>query len=412
MRVLILSQYFAPEPVPKPTELAEELAQRGHEVTVITGVPNYPSGHIYPSYRQVVVRESTHKGIRVVRTFEFPYHGTNAIGRILNYLSFMISAPLGALGGPGWDVMYVWHPPLTVGVAAWIISRIRRVPFAYDVQDIWPEIAVLSGVLKDGWLVRVLARLERFVYRQADHITVVTEGAKANLLRKGVPAKRVSVMPHWIDDEPFSNLSKTRDAVRVERGWTNRFVVMFAGNLGLLQGLETLIDAVASCPTELPIVLCFVGDGTDRARLQTMADARGLAPKIEFLDRQPQSEMPTLLAAADCLLVHLKRSEISHLVIPTKTLAYLASGTPILMAMDGAAADLVRAAEAGWVIPPEDSAAMCTALVALMTQPAESRAAMGRRGQDFVKGTLTRRVVIPQYEALLTSIAKERANTP
>jgi colanic acid biosynthesis glycosyl transferase WcaI len=406
MRVLILSQYFAPEPVPKPTELAEELAERGHDVTVITGVPNYPSGQIYPSYNQVFIRKCTHKGIRIIRTFEFPYHGTNAIGRILNYVSFMISAPLGALGGPGWDVMYVWHPPLTVGVAAWIISRMRRVPFVYDVQDIWPESAVLAGVLREGWLVRVLARMERFVYRQAGHIAVVTDGAKANLIGKGVPAKHVSVMPHWIDDEPFTKLSNSRDTVRVERGWSNRFVVMFAGNLGLAQGLETLIDAVALCPMELPIVLCFVGDGTDRSRLRAMTDSRGLSSKIEFLDRYPQSEMPTLLAAADCLLVHLKRSEISQFVIPTKTLAYLASGTPLLMAMDGAAADLVRAARAGWVIPPEDPAAMCTALVDLMAQPTEARVAMGKRGQEFVKATLTKKVVIPQYEALLTGIAK------
>src|ERR1043166_8822943 len=145
MRVLILSHYYDPEPIPKPAGLARELRYRGHTVCALTGYPNYPTGKLYPGFRLGVVRRQEVDGIPVVRTFEFPHHGKRVVGRLLNYVSFMISAPLGSALIPACDVMYVWHPPLTVGLAAWVIARLRRVPFVYDVQDIWPESVVLSG---------------------------------------------------------------------------------------------------------------------------------------------------------------------------------------------------------------------------------------------------------------------------
>ena len=199
MRVLILSQYYDPEPVPKPSELADGLARRGHDAFVVTGFPNYPSGRIYPDYKLRLIQRQTMAGIEVTRTFEYPYHGKSVLGRLLNYGSFVLSAPLGALLQKRADVMYGWHPPLTVGIAAAIISWARRTPFVYDVQDIWPESAVLSGLMRDGLLVRVMFKLEKFIYRRAAHVLVVTEGARQNLIEKGVPPEKVSVMPHWID---------------------------------------------------------------------------------------------------------------------------------------------------------------------------------------------------------------------
>src|SRR5437016_6845926 len=198
MRVLILSQYYKPEPVPKPGELAEELRRRGHDVTVLTGFPNYPTGRLYPGASLKLLRREEINGVPVTRTFELPYHGQGIIGRFLNYGSFMASAILGGALGLRPDVIYVWHPPLTVGIAAAVIARVRRVPFVYDVQDIWPEAAVISGMLKDGWLIRLISRVERLVYREADHILVVTPGARENLVAKGVPPEKLSVMPDWV----------------------------------------------------------------------------------------------------------------------------------------------------------------------------------------------------------------------
>lgn len=409
MRVLILSQYYAPEPVPKPSELADALVRRGHSVTVLTGLPNYPSGNLYPGFRLRPLARETVDGIPVVRSYEYPYHGTRAIGRMLNYASFMVSAVLASIAVPRVDVIYVWHPPLSVGVAAALIARLRRIGFVYDVQDIWPESAVLSGLLRPGSLVTFMSRLERVVYRFADHLLVVTEGARQNLLSKGVPPARVSVGKHWIDDALFAAPGGPgREATRQEHGWTDRFVLLFAGNIGLVQGLDTVIDAAAALPATSNALIAIVGDGSDRQRLQDRARALGLGDRVQFLSRRPMGEMPALFDAADALLVHLKKSELSRLVIPTKTLAYLAAGRPIVMAMEGAAAEVVSAAGAGVSLPSGDPAALAAAVERLRELSETEREAMGVRARAYLKAHFTRDVVIPEYEAILQRVAASR----
>lgn len=407
MRVLILSQYYAPEPVPKPVELAEALQRRGHEVAVLTGYPNYPSGHLYQGYRLRAAERATIDGIPVVRAFEYPDHGTRALGRITNYLSFMISAPLASLLCPRCDVMYVWHPPLTVGIAAAIIARVRGIRFVYDVQDIWPESALLSGMLQPGMLVRALSWLERVVYRLADHILVVTEGSRQNLIEKGVAADKISVARHWIDDSLFTRATdEQRRLARARYGWHEQFIVLFGGNLGLVQGLDTVLDAAAALPDDRTR-LVLVGDGTDRARLEERSRALGLERRVQFLGRQAPESMPALFAGADALLVHLKKSPLSRLVIPTKTMAYLASGRPIIMAMEGAAADLVTAAGAGVAVPSDDPAGLVAAIETMRGLPSGARADMGARGAAYLSAHFTRDTVIPEYEALLQRFARD-----
>lgn len=413
MRVLILSQYYTPEPVPKPSELAAGLVERGHEVSVVTGYPNYPSGDLYPGFRLRPAERSTVDGVPVVRAFEIPYHGTRALGRMLNYASFMLSAPLASLLAPRCDVIYVWHPPLTVGLAAVAIARLKRAGFVYDVQDIWPESAVLSGLLTPGPLVRFMSWLERAVYRQADHILVVTEGARENLLAKGVPPEKVSVGRHWIDDRLIVPAGEAaRRTARAAHGWDDRFVLLFAGNLGLVQGLDTIVDTAAALPPASNALLALVGDGTDRQRLQQQVARRGLGHRVQFLDRRPMDAMPALFAGADALLVHLRRSELSRLVIPTKTLAYLAAGRPIVMAMEGAAADLVAEAEAGLVLPSEDAPRLVEAIERLRTLPEDERCAMGERARAYLSSRFAHDVVIPQYEAVLRRVAAARGGQP
>ena len=174
----------------------------------------------------------------------YPSHGTSLAGRMLNYASFMLSSIGGALVAGRFDVMYVWHPPLSIGLSAAAISFLRRRPFVYDVQDIWPESAIATGFLRPGRLVDWMARLEKFVYRRATYLLVVTDGAKANLVQKGVPADKISVAPHWYDDTGLRQVAAgARDAVRSEQAWRGRFVVMFAGNMGMLQGLDTVVHA-------------------------------------------------------------------------------------------------------------------------------------------------------------------------
>ena len=410
MRVLILSQYYAPEPIPKPVELAESLLARGHDVTVVTGFPNYPSGDLYAGYRLGLLRREAINGVPVIRTFEYPYHGLNAIGRAANYLSFAASAPLAASVVKRTDVIYVWHPPLTVGLPAWMLGVLCRAPFVYDVQDIWPDAAVDAGAFQHGPLTRVLHGLERFVYRRAAHVITATEPARANLLSKGVPENKVTALPHWIDIDGWIGDAGARDATRRSLGWDDRFVVLFAGNLGVLQGLDAVVRAARGFARDERFRIVFVGDGSERARLETLAGAEGVADRVEFLARRPPGEMPALFAAADALLIHLKQSQLAEWTVPTKTLAYMAAGRPIIVAAGGPAAALVREAGAGLASRPEDPAALAQVIRTMAATPCADRQAMGLAGRAYIETHLTRGHVVPRYERLLELAAAGRSS--
>lgn len=408
MRILILSQSYDPEPIPKPSDLAKELYSRGHSVNVVTGFPNYPTGKLYPGYKLGLIKNEQNENINITRTFLVPYHGKSAIGRIVNYVSFMLTAPLGLLKCGPLDVIYVWHPPLTIGVAAWIIARIRRVPFVYDVQDIWPEILILSGMLKRGWFSNQLTLLENFVYRKANRIFVVTEGARENLIEKGVEPQKVMVMPHWLDENLYK-IETVDDAkvslLRQELQFGGKFVVMFAGNFGLVQGLDTVINAANILRFEDNILIVFVGDGVDKERLVNLVDSNGLNHRVKFIGRQPIEEMPVFMAASDALLVHLKKSKISEYVIPTKTMAYLAAGKPIIMATEGASANIIQNADAGLVVEPDNPSALAGAIKQLEFMSKEKRLAIGRAGRGYFLSNYSKVIVMQQYEDILKEVA-------
>ena len=407
LRVLILSQYFAPEPIPKPAELAAALHERGHQVSVLTGLPHYPFGRLYPGYRLCLWRRERHGGVAVVRAFELPYHGPSVAMRLANYGSFALSAAPAALLLPPCDVIYVRHPPLSLGVPAWLIGALKRAPFIYDVQDIWPKSAVLVGALRQGRLLRLFERLERFVYRRAAHLLVVTPEARDDLLGKGAPARRVSVMPHWISDEFVAATDDGASrAVRRRNGWDGRFVTMFAGNLGLAQALDTLIDAAGALAGDGRFLLALVGDGADRARLEALVRARGLARDVVFLGTRPLAEMPATMRAADALVVHLSKSPLALLAIPTKIPAYLAAGRPLIAAVDGAAAALVAASGAGEVVPPGEPGAIAAATRRLAGLDPGAREEIGRRGRAFALERFSKRAVLPRYEDLLVRVAR------
>jgi glycosyltransferase involved in cell wall biosynthesis len=410
-RILVLSIYHDPEPIPKTGELARELQRRGHEVTVVTAFPHYPSGTLYPGFRLALWRWESRHGVRVLRTFIYPYHGRRSILRMLNYLSWMVSSIQAAWLAPRCDVIYVWHPPLTVGVTAWVLSRLKRAPFVYDVQDLWPESALASGLMKPGWLVDALYRLARWVYRRAPRILVVSESAAEHLRRAGVDPSKVTVAPHWVDTSDFERPS-SRD-VRTEFGWKERFVVMFAGNLGMVQGLETVIESAALLQQSSPdVLLVLVGDGADRPRLEKLLAERRLT-NVSFAGRHPASEMPAFFQAADALLVHLRRSEIADHAIPTKILSYMAAARPILCGTGGAAADLVTAAGSGIVTPPGDPAAMATAIERLASVPQLDRERMAQRGRAYLHAHFEKRRVIDGYErVLLDAVARSGTRTP
>jgi colanic acid biosynthesis glycosyl transferase WcaI len=404
MRVLVLAQYYDPVPVPKPGEVARWFAGRGHDVSVLTGLPNYPSGVLMPGYRLTPWLKEMRDGLSVRRVFELPYHGRSALGRMLNYGSFMAAGSIAALFIRRPDVVYAWHPPLTVGVVAAVLASVRNAPFVYDVQDVWPDSALMSGMLREGTVTSVLRRLERFVYRRAAHLLVVTEGAKENLIAKGVPPERISIVPHWVDESAFAwpDVSARMVAARfLDR--EGRFVVTFAGNIGLLQRLDAVLLA-AKRITDPRIAFRIVGDGADRPRLERLSKQLGVA-NLRFLGARPSPEMAAIFAESDALIVPFGAGPLGELVIPTKTLAYLAAGRPIVMAMAGPATRMVDQAGAGIAVPPEDPVRLAAAIEELSGRSDADRQAMGERGRAYALAHFRRDDVMRTIERILESVS-------
>jgi glycosyltransferase involved in cell wall biosynthesis len=275
------------------------------------------------------------------------------------------------------------------------------------VQDIWPDEAVLSGLLREGLFTRLLRSVERFAYARASHLLVITEGARANLLAKGVPPERVSVLPHWY---PGREGQEERTPDLLERGRReleagDRFVVTFAGNLGLVQSLSTVLEAADRLRSRPRIVFRFIGDGSDLRRLERIASERKLE-NVRFLGRRPSAAMFPLLAASDALLVHAAPGPLNELLLPTKTLAYLAAGRPVIAAMDGATASLILEAGAGVASPPGDSIALAGAIDRLALTPRSELDAMGERGRRFVMERFDKARLIDRLESILAERAR------
>ena len=411
MRVLVLAQYYDPVPVPKPGEVARWLAARGHDVSVLTGLPNYPSGVLMPGYRITPWRGEMRDRLPVLRVFELPYHGRSALGRIVNYCSFMISGSIAALFVRRPTVVYAWHPPLTVGVVAAVLASIRGAPFVYDVQDVWPDSALMSGMLREGAITSVLRAVERFVYRRAAHLLVVTEGARQNVIQKGAAPDRVSVVPHWVDESAFATpADDARGRAREFLEKDGRFVVTFAGNIGLLQRIDTVLHA-AKRVTDPRIAFRIVGDGSDRPRLMRLATELGLA-NLRFLGARPSADMAAIFAESDALIVPFGAGPLSELVIPTKTLAYLAAGRPIVMAMAGPATRMVTDAGAGVAVPPDDPERLAAAIQALAEQTDAERKAMGERGRAYALAHFRRDDVMRRIEEILESVSARETTRP
>jgi glycosyltransferase involved in cell wall biosynthesis len=410
MRIVFLTQWFDPEPgAIRGLPLARWLAARGHEVRVLTGVPNYPGGRLHPGYRMRLWQREVMDGIPVLRVPLYPSHDASAVGRVMNYASFALSAATigAALVGEA-DVAYVYHPPATVGLPAMVLKGLRRLPFVYHIGDMWPESVVDSGMLGDGALRRVAERtlhvVCRTVYRQANAITVLSPGFKRLLVERGVPAHKVHVVYNWTDEAVFRPAARD-EALARELGLAGRFNVVYAGNLGAFQGLEAVIRAAARIAHESAIQLVIVGTGQREAALKRLARELGV-DNVRFLGRREYWDMPKIYALADVLLVHLRDLPFFAATIPSKTQVSLACGRPVLMAVRGDAADVVRRAGAGVTCSPEDDAELADAIVKLAHTDREELEAMGARGRAAYLDMMSLAIGGASTETLLRQVRR------
>lgn len=405
MRVLMLNQLFQPEPAFKGLPLAKALRELGHEVQVLTGLPNYPGGKVYPGYKVRLTQREWMDGIAVNRVVHYPSHDRSGLRRMANYLSFAAAA---AVFGPTMvkppEVIYAYNL-ITLAAAARRWRAQWRTKLVLDVQDLWPESVLGSGMMRSRLLTAFLTRWCLHEYRRADALVVLSPGFRRNLIERGIPAKRIEVIYNWCDE---GAIGVPPQRVSNAEFPADRFHVVFAGVMGVSQALDVVIDAAARLADSAPDVLfTLVGGGTEPPRLTGRAEAIGLS-NVRLLPQRPMSAMGEVYAAADALLVHLRDDPLFAITIPSKVQVYLHAGRPILCGLRGDAAELVERAGAGVCFPPNNHEALAAAVLSLRALSPETRRIMGRRGKQFYDEHLSFRRGVAQLDAVFRRVAPGR----
>jgi glycosyltransferase involved in cell wall biosynthesis len=405
-RILMVTHYFPPEagaPQARLSALATAWAAAGDEVTVLTGMPNHPTGVLPPEYRRAIRRRERRDGYRVLRTWLYATPNEGVARKTLSHLSFMISSVLlgGLACGPA-DTVVVSSPTFFSIGSAWLLARLKRARLIIEVRDLWPAIFVELGVLTDRRLIGLLERLELAAYAAADQVVVVSDGFRANLIGRGVPAHKVHTIRNGVSLSRFHPATEEDSPAREEAraGLGARpgdCLVVYAGTHGISHALPAVADAAALLGGQA-IRVAFVGDGADKPRLRRRVAELGLA-NVTLAPAVPPGQVPELLAAADVCLVTLRDVPLFATFIPSKMFEYLAAAKPVIGAVTGESAQILREAGAV-VVPPEDSEALARAISELAADPAR-RLAMGRQGRTYVERFFDRTELAKEYRKIL-----------
>lgn len=412
MKILYVSQYFPPEmgaPAARAAELAQHWAQAGHDVSVLTGFPNHPTGIVPPEWRSRLRRLAYHEKVGrvdVFRTWLWPLPNRKAHERMRNYASFFFSAAVRGLSLPRPNVIIGTSPQLLVGLAAWWLAFARRVPVVFEVRDLWPESLTAVGVgTENSVLHKSLAAIAGFLYERSNHIVVVTAAFKDHLVRhwKVLP-ERISVVENGVETDLFAPSPVTTDvSLRQQLGAEDKFLVCYVGTMGMAHGLETLLDAALRLQAQNPRVqFLLVGEGAEKERIKALAQSRGLT-SIRFLDQQPRERIPALISASDACLVLLKKTDIFKTVIPTKMLEFMSCARPVILGVEGQARKIVEDAEAGIVIDPENSGELAQAIHRLASDLRLGQT-LGKNGREYIVRHFSRKQTAEDYIHVLEQL--------
>ncbi|MBT2484997.1 MULTISPECIES: glycosyltransferase family 4 protein [unclassified Microbacterium] len=402
MKVLIVSQYYPPEAVPLPADLAQGLAARGHHVKVLTGFPNYPSGKVFPGYRQAwrsIERDGT---VEIHRVPLFADHSQSAVKRMLNYFSFALSSATAARLGRGADVIYVYATQMTAGFGPWLWRITGGRPYVLHVQDLWPDSIVGSSMMSGGTKERVISGVLgpwlRSAYRRANGVIGIAPTMVSTLVSRGVPDERAHLVYNWADaGEPVESTLPAADEPRAE--------IVYAGNIGDMQDLSTAVRA-AHAAADAGVALTLVGDGVVKEDLQHLVAELG-AENVRFHDPVPRERMPEIYARADYALVSLKDMPVFRGTIPSKFQAVLSAGVPVITTVQGDVRHLVEDGDVGLTADAEDARSLEAAFRDAAARDGDERAAMARRGRTMYDSLFSRESGISRIEELLTAATKE-----
>jgi len=393
VRILIISQHFWPEHF-RINDLADGLVERGHDVTVLTGSPNYPAGRFYKGYG-LFNKPELRNGVKIRRTPLIPRGSGKSLGLILNYLSYMISATLAApfLCRGRFDLIFVFQvTPVTVGIPAAFLRRLKRAPILFWVLDLWPESVAAVSRFRAPWLLKGIDLLVRYIYKQCDRILYSSKGFASSIQSRGVEPSSLSYFPNWV--EPIGS-SEIEPPLKLPEG----FRVLFAGNVGEAQDFGTILDAAEHLRDHSDIQWIILGEGRQWGWVKEQVQARGLSSCFHLLGRFPAHTMPSFFNQADALLVTLKRDPVFALTVPGKVASYMSCGRPILAALDGESAAVIREARAGFVVPSGDSRGLAGITLNMYRLPINERTEMGQFAKSFCEAHFNREQLFTELES-------------
>lgn len=411
MHILYISQYFPPEigaASARAFELSRRWVESGHHVTVLTGLPNYPTGSPDPvrhGSKSLLTRRETVEGVRVIRTWLLSIGERRVRDRILSYASFWLTSTLRVISLSRPDVVVASSPPLTVGLTGWWVSLIKKTPFILDVRDLWPEsITDLGAVASQSTIVHILDRISRFLYKTADGVVVISNAMREALADgKGVSLVTMATIPNGVETESFIPRDRS-EATRSELGLSGKILVSFIGTIGLAQDIDVIIQSasrLASGPN--PIHFLFVGEGPMK-RHAMEAVARVELSNVSFLAGQKRDKIPALIAASDICLVTLRKAGVNDGAIPVRMLEFMSCGRPVVLCADGQASRILKTAEAGVVVEQGDDSALAAAIVRLASDVGLRRK-MGANGRRYILDNFSREQTAIRYLEVLEEVS-------
>ncbi len=401
MNILVVSQYFWPEEF-RINDLAAGLVEKGHTVTVLTGIPNYPGGSFFPGYGIFGRAQRSYRGVKIIRVPLVPRGKGGAMRLLLNYFSFAFFA---SLLGPflcrgKFDLIFVSQfSPVTMGLPAVVLKKTKSAPLFFWVQDLWPESLSATGAVRSAFVLKLVGKLVAGIYHACDLILVQSKAFIASVRSFGVPADRILYFPNSAE-ELYRPLDLDKDAAE-RRHIPEGFIVMFAGNIGAAQDFETIISAAHKLREHKDIFWILIGDGRMRPWVEQEIEARGLRGTCSLLGRHPVQAMPRFFALADALLVTLKDEEIFKFTIPSKVQSYLASAKPIIASLSGEGARIIEEAGAGVTCRPEDPDALAQSVLKVYHMQYNERKAMGFKGREYFEKNFERGMLLDHLERMI-----------
>lgn len=400
MHILFLTDNFPPEvnaPASRTFEHCREWVRDGAQVTVITCAPNFPKGAVFEGYRNRLWQSATVDGIRVIRVWSYITANEGFVKRILDYLSFMVTATVAALFVRRVDVVVGTSPQFFTACAAWATGLLKRRPWVFELRDLWPESIKAVGAMQDSAAIRLLERIELFLYRKADRIVAVTHAFKDTLMRRGIDGAKIEVVTNGVDLDNFRPIPKDVALVR-ELGLEGCFVAGYIGTHGMAHGLETLLEAAAALqrrPDAQDVRLIFLGHGAEKAALVAQSEHMGLT-NVRFVDSVPKSEVARYWSLLDVSIIHLRKTDLFDSVIPSKLFECMGMAIPVLHGVPGESAGIVRGEDVGEVFESSNAVQLEEALVRLRTEPermARYRANGPVAGRKYNRTDLARRML-------------------